>query len=122
MSSVRRYRRCGWGWVQMTGEQVAAAARGPLPGPRQTNNRAELWALLHIIQHSTGRIIYWTDSAVLCRGWYNRRFSAKRHSKGNSDIRRRIKQAIQQRGGDHNDIMVKHTRSHLSLEGSLERQ
>ena len=83
MSSDRRYRRCGWGWALMRNDQLRAAARGPLPGARQTNNRAELWALLHALQSSEGTVTYWTDSEVLLRGWNHKRYHAKRFHKGN---------------------------------------
>eukprot|EP00959_Pyramimonas_sp_CCMP1952_P467458 9491644-Pyramimonas_sp.AAC.1 len=49
MSADRRCRRCGWGWACMSDTTVRAATRGPLPGPRQTNNRAEIWALLSVL-------------------------------------------------------------------------
>eukprot|EP00959_Pyramimonas_sp_CCMP1952_P472462 9500073-Pyramimonas_sp.AAC.1 len=35
---------------------------GALPGARQTNNRAELWALLSFIASANGVVEYWTDS------------------------------------------------------------
>eukprot|EP00959_Pyramimonas_sp_CCMP1952_P357989 7495560-Pyramimonas_sp.AAC.1 len=46
-----RYRRCGWAWARLTtttdgNYQLASARYGPQPSRRQTNNRAELWALL----------------------------------------------------------------------------
>eukprot|EP00959_Pyramimonas_sp_CCMP1952_P112951 2361150-Pyramimonas_sp.AAC.1 len=62
MSADRRYRRCGWGWACMDQTTVRATMRGPLPGPRQTNNRAEMWALPSVLQNPQGPIIYWTDS------------------------------------------------------------
>jgi len=116
MSSDRRYRRCGWGWALMREGQVRAAARGPLPGARQTNNRAELWALLHALQSSTGTMIFWTDSEVLIRCWRQRRYQVKRYHRGNGDIWRLIKEAIQTRGGTAEDISIHHMRSHTEWE------
>eukprot|EP00959_Pyramimonas_sp_CCMP1952_P336328 7042552-Pyramimonas_sp.AAC.1 len=46
-SSDRRYRRCGWPRVCLHYQEdwhIRAAQHGPLPGRRQTNNPAELWA------------------------------------------------------------------------------
>ena len=44
-------------------------------------------------------MIFWTDSEVLIRGWRQRRYQVKRYHRGNGDIWRLIKEAIQNRGG-----------------------
>eukprot|EP00959_Pyramimonas_sp_CCMP1952_P063664 1330218-Pyramimonas_sp.AAC.1 len=62
-----RYRRCGWAWVALNTSnpsvpEVRGGGQGPLAGPRQTNNRAEITALLSALRHAAGPIDFWTDS------------------------------------------------------------
>eukprot|EP00959_Pyramimonas_sp_CCMP1952_P062944 1315848-Pyramimonas_sp.AAC.1 len=95
--------------------------RGPLPGPRQTNNRAEIWALLSVLQNSQGLIIYWTDSEVLMRNWRRKRHRAKKYHFGNGDIWMRIKGAIDHRGGGDECITIRHMQSHLEWEDARRR-
>eukprot|EP00959_Pyramimonas_sp_CCMP1952_P357296 7481634-Pyramimonas_sp.AAC.1 len=69
-----RYMRCGWAWVRLRlggdGEcHLAAGKRDPLPGPRQSNNRAELWAFCNCVKSTNDYLHFWTDSAVLVAGW-----------------------------------------------------
>ena len=47
---------------------VTVARWGPLPGPRQTNNRAEIYALLDAIGNTEGPMEFWTDSTTVLKG------------------------------------------------------
>eukprot|EP00959_Pyramimonas_sp_CCMP1952_P375009 7853306-Pyramimonas_sp.AAC.1 len=71
-----RYRRCGWSWVLMQSVngnwQEAATVHGPLPGARQSNNRAEITAFLDCLQSTVGDLVFYTDSEILCKGWHSR--------------------------------------------------
>ena len=116
-SSDARYRRCGWGWALVRDvngiHTVAAAASGPLPGPRQTNNRAELAAFISALQCTAGPMEFWTDSEILCKGWRNRRYEKRNYAKGNGDLWRTIGKELQERGG-RDEVIVHHIQSHLS--------
>ena len=118
-----RYRRCGWAWALMGAEAgphiVRAAAQGPLPGPRQTNNRAELYAFLHTLRSTHGPLTYWTDSDILKRGWDRRRHAARRFHRGNGDLWRMIAKELRSREGGELDIDVAHINSHIDLETAL---
>ncbi|CAK0839009.1 unnamed protein product [Prorocentrum cordatum] len=68
-----RYRRCGGGWAILDTQgrtrsfEVKTAKFGPLPGAKQSNNRAELWAVTSCLEATSGKLHYWTDSKVTLR-------------------------------------------------------
>ena len=104
-------------WVLMgKGDQscaVRAAAQGPLPGLRQSNNRAEIYSLLHALRSTGAKITFWSDSEILCKGWRRRRFAQKRYHRGNRDLWRLIGVELQTREGAELAIDLRHIQSHL---------
>ena len=120
-----RYRRCGWAWarLKLTDErsedyELAAAKHGPLPGGRQTSNRAELWAFLSCLESTYGKLVYWTDSEVLAKGWRAQRFRKAATAGSNGDIWEKIGEEIHSRGGAEGwtEIDICHMNSHLSAQ------
>ena len=69
-SNDERNRRCGLGWTALDTEgragnsPVRAAKFGPLPGARQTHNRAELRAFIGCAGPTEGPLVFWADSEV----------------------------------------------------------
>ncbi|CAK0842061.1 unnamed protein product, partial [Prorocentrum cordatum] len=51
-----------------TWDTTATATSGPLPGPRQSNNRAKITAFLDCLQTTEGNLMFYTDSEILCEG------------------------------------------------------
>ena len=117
-SADPRYRRCGWSWAavefSMGRPRVAAAKRGPLPGPRQSNNRAELYAVYSAISSTVGPLEMWTDSEIAIKGWRRRRFNAKGYEGSNSDIWAKIGGALRERPGGADAVQLHHIESHLT--------
>ncbi|CAK0896100.1 unnamed protein product [Prorocentrum cordatum] len=113
-----RYRRCGWGWVLM--ERVdgqwtpTAECSGPLPRERQSDNRAQITALLDSQESTTGNITFYTDSEILCKGWNNKRYLTKCYKKGHGDLWKRIGRALDNRGDA--TIRVLQIESHVSID------
>eukprot|EP00959_Pyramimonas_sp_CCMP1952_P410386 8600525-Pyramimonas_sp.AAC.1 len=98
-----RYRLCGWAWVALDRSSPFApalrgGAQGPLAGPKQTNNRAELSALLSAFQHTEGPMDFWTDSEVLYKGWRRGRHTRPGGLSAHGDLWGQMKTALQERG------------------------
>ena len=90
---------------------VIGEKKGPLPRPRQTNNRAELFAMIDAVARSDGDLIFWTDSEVLCKGWAECKHNYKAFVGGNSDLWYKLGQAVEDRS--YGVITVKHIESHI---------
>ena len=112
-ASDARYRRCGWAWTVLDpAGHVAASKRGPLAGPRQSSNRAEIQAFISAVRSSRGPMTYWTDSEVLCRGWRRRRHLHRRNADSNADLWQQVGKAVADRGPG--DIQIHWIESHMS--------
>ena len=128
-TSDRRYRRCGWSWVclqQQNGWNIRAAQYGPLPGRRQTNNRAELWAVLQAIRSTTGPLTIYTDSDVTIQGWQKELHLRHGQRRKNADIWDLIYVALCERAPAElhpaKDIKLLHITSHMDAEEAVQRQ
>ena len=121
-----RYSRCGWAWARLEAQgatkikegwadvrfRVSDSHFGPLPGTRQTNNRAELWAFKSALTHTEGNLIVWTDSEILIKGW--RAMQEGKKPKKNLDIWQEIEKEAKQRGTGK--VTLQHIESHISAE------
>eukprot|EP00959_Pyramimonas_sp_CCMP1952_P118741 2482232-Pyramimonas_sp.AAC.1 len=47
---------------------------GPLPGPRQTVARGELYSLWVALRENKGYIVYVTDNSSIFDGWHSQRW------------------------------------------------
>ena len=65
---------------------------------RQTNNRAEIYAFLDMIDHTQGDVHYVTDSSVLLAGWQKGRARRGGDAGSNKDLWFAIAGAIEERG------------------------
>ncbi|CAK0792836.1 unnamed protein product [Prorocentrum cordatum] len=127
-SSDVRHRRCGWSWVMLDTRgrtrdfPTWAAKFGPLPGSRQSNNRAELWSLINCLEPTCGGMTFWTDSEITLVGWHARR-DERPEGAANCDLWRRVRRAIAERGGGREIITLRHLDSHLTeTEDAMERR
>ena len=97
-TSDPRLRRCGWS-VAHVGEQdeLLGAAWGPLPG-KQTVGRAELWALLFLINSAPGDIVVYIDCQPIYKRW---RADRRSHTVGTAmgDLWQMFWQALDERVG-----------------------
>eukprot|EP00959_Pyramimonas_sp_CCMP1952_P101158 2116342-Pyramimonas_sp.AAC.1 len=114
--------RCGWAWVRLrlgvdSEYQLAAGKRGPLPGPRQSNNRAELWAFFNCVKSTNDDLHFWTDSAALVAGWRNLRHQGPFNRGSNADAWQLIHKALINRRGTISLLKIE---SHLTLEEALQ--
>ncbi|CAK0877624.1 unnamed protein product, partial [Prorocentrum cordatum] len=57
--------------------ELKAGQFGALPGARQTNNRAELFALIKCMEETRGPITFWTDSEITFLDWNAERDTKK---------------------------------------------
>ena len=66
----RRARRSGWAAVLVTGcGKVIGGIYGPCPDAFPSSLRAELWAILHVLQMAIPPLTIWTDSQGAVDGW-----------------------------------------------------
>eukprot|EP00959_Pyramimonas_sp_CCMP1952_P188339 3938750-Pyramimonas_sp.AAC.1 len=118
-----RYRRCGWSCVVMekigTTWGAAATVAGSLPGPRQSNNRAEITAFLDCMQTTEGCLIFYTDSDIPCKGWHSKRYFITGYKKAMGDLCKKMRQIISTR--EVAEVRARHIESHMSREQATDR-
>ena len=125
-SADERYCRCGWGRVllavsETAATQVVGARFGPVPGDRQTNNRAELFSLLSFLRATEGAVDFWTDSEVTCIGWAARKEETSGTGCLNGGLWRKVGEATQERGGGRDIARVFHLNIHRSAQEADEK-
>ena len=117
-ASDPRYRRCGWAWVEVHDSELSSRGsnKGPLPGPRQSNNRAEMYAMIDALIQTKGPMTFWTDSDLLNIGWQKKKYQMKAYLGGNADLWHKLGKALEARGAEEDEVHVRHIQSHLSRE------
>ena len=92
--------RAGWGAVGVSckvpfPQRAAAwgALYGPLPGELQGSDRAEIWALLQLLERTLGDLVVGTDCDYLVR-CFHKRWWARKGSFKNGDLWSRIGTAL----------------------------
>ena len=76
-----RARRCGSAVIEMDGQlQLVAGLKSNLPGDAQTVPRAEIFALILLLQHAqnSSHLIYYTDHQPLRNNYHKGRASCRR--------------------------------------------
>ncbi|CAK0880704.1 unnamed protein product, partial [Prorocentrum cordatum] len=86
------HRRCGRSWTildtegKLKGFELKAGQSGALPGARQTNNRADLFALIKCMEETRGPITFWTDSEGTFLDWNAERDTKKELTCPSADL------------------------------------
>ncbi|CAK0819041.1 unnamed protein product, partial [Prorocentrum cordatum] len=105
-----RCRRNGWSWTIMQNSggiwQEAAIAHGPLPGARQSNNGAEIAAVLDCLQSTEGDLVF--------TGWDSRKYIPMGYQKAHGDLWKTIRQRLEARGVA--EVPVRHIGGHMTIE------
>ena len=95
-----RFRRAGFGLFWCDGDSRNMS--GPLPGHRQTNQRAELHAVLVVLQLATGDVDIHTDSAYVHDGCqeYLQSWKSSGWKVDNADLWRQVDDHLKTRRPD----------------------
>ena len=107
--------RAGWGAVGVSckvpfPQRTAAwgALYGPLPGELQGSDRAEIWALLQLLERTLGDLVVGTDCDYLVK-CFHKRWWARKGSFKNGDLWSRIGTALNRK----REVTVYKVRAHV---------
>ena len=60
--------------IEADARRITIGKKGPLPGPIQSNNRAEMYVVLDAVANARGDVEFWNDSDILCEDWQSNGF------------------------------------------------